>query len=179
VSRFPRTRENAVRLLPDGVTEQEDLSLELKSPGNLDCSRRTHSAIPLAEVANTIAKATDVVIESKTRSLVVDVSSREEVMLVEGVEELESKLEVQLLCQSRIFRQRKVGVFCVGSSEVRDSRTRTCVPERAEIRHWLEGIHIQQRPVRRVETVWILQERLFARYYADQAGLSKLSHHVA
>lgn len=73
----------------DGACKTANCPLELQPSRDLDSPRRTYSTGPLPEIA-----ATDVVVEGEARTLVVHVGCVEEVVIVKGVKELKTKLEV-------------------------------------------------------------------------------------
>src|SRR5262245_13080376 len=84
--------------------------LELKPRADLDSARRGDIARPSAEV-----RVSDVVCE---REIPADIEAAriDEVMLVEGIEELPTNLEVQSFTDPGVLDEREVHVFVVRAS---------------------------------------------------------------
>ena len=85
----------------------------------MDRPRRTDAAAPSAKAI--CATSSYVINEGETRALVVDVSSRIEVVLVKRIEEGKANLEVPSFADSRVFRKRDIHILPMRTADICDA----------------------------------------------------------
>src|SRR5262249_58130759 len=105
----------------------------------LDSARSGDVARPFTEV-----RAGDVVCEREI-SADVETAGVDEVMQVEGVEELPAKLEVHFFADPGVLDERDVHVLKVRTPQIGDARSAADVPESIERRQRLERADIEER----------------------------------
>ena len=126
----------------------------------------------------------------ETRALIIYIGSIEEIMLVEGVEELKAQLKVQAFRQISVFRESEIEAFGVGTSQARDAGTVSAETKFArpaytagvrvgKVGTRLKSGSVKQRALRRIVAVGILQKGIHAGHKPHQAVLPKLGYDLA
>src|SRR6266850_8095329 len=139
--------------------------LELQPSPDLNRARGTNLSVPCSEIAQR-----DVVVEGKTRSLVVDGRPRVEVVLVKSVKEPKTDLEVSAFSNSGVLSNRKVYVLSTWTSQIRDPWARASISKPTwgvrgrrwivpyEVGSWFERRCIQERARSRIVAVRAMKE---------------------
>src|SRR5262245_53368572 len=110
---------------------------EFEPRADLDGARGADITRPFAEV-----RTGDVVGEREI-SADVEAARIDEVMQVEGVEELRANLEVHFFTDPGVFDNRDVHVLVVRASQIGNSQATACVSELRERRQRLERVKVE------------------------------------
>jgi hypothetical protein len=97
-------------------------------------------------------------------------------VLVEDVEHLEAELNIQFLCDLRVFHQAEIDIVIAETAQVRNARSITKVE--VKVGGWFDSSYVKQGLVR-IKVALVLSRRIGSGQNAWYACRSKLAGDVA